>query len=69
MKYTILLGKSKFALESKVNAALKDDWLPTGGVAVDDDGHFYQAMTLSEIKYNVDSGWIEMIEMGEFADG
>ena len=68
MKYRIISSKGKFGLESNVNEALKNGWVPMGGVATDKDGYFYQAMTLSEIKYNVDSGWIEMIEMGEFAD-
>jgi len=68
MKYTILLGKSKFALESKVNAALKDGWAVAGGVAIN-DSYFYQAMTKFEIGCPVkvqmatERGWIDVGEI------
>lgn len=54
MKYIVLTAKSTFDLEQVVNAHIKRDWIPTGGVAV--QGQYY---------YQVMINWAVGSELGE----
>ncbi|MCT3048513.1 MULTISPECIES: DUF1737 domain-containing protein [Leuconostoc] len=46
MKYIVLTANSPFSLEKVVNLHIKEGWIPTGGVAVQEKYHYlyYQAM-------------------------
>jgi hypothetical protein len=45
MRYKVIWSGDKASLEDEVTHSITQGWYPTGGICVDSDGVFYQAMT------------------------
>ena len=46
LKYEIVFGDSPYELETKVMEWMAKGWVATGGVSIDEDGDYMQAMVL-----------------------
>jgi hypothetical protein len=46
--YTVIKLWSETELAQRINEMIAEGWWPQGGVAVDAEGHFYQAMVFQE---------------------
>lgn len=45
MRYKVIFSGDKMSLEDDVTLSLNQGWTPVGGICIDSDGVFYQAMT------------------------
>lgn len=50
-RYVIAYKKTLGALRNQVNALIEVGWVPQGGLTIDPEGYYMQAMYLPEARY------------------